>query len=73
MFKVIRKEDEKVFDIYDIRYDAISGFPQFLIYEDNQWLLKSAKLFRPYEDKKKKLLESNLKDKKYEYKFEDGM
>lgn len=73
MCKVIRKEDEKVFDIYDIRYDAISGYPQFLIYEDNQWLLRSAKLFRPYEDKKKKLLESNLKDKSYEYKFEDGI
>ena len=73
MFKVIRKEDEKTFDVYNIRYDAISGYPQFLIYEDNQWLLRSAKLFKPYEDKKKKLLESNLKDKNYEYKFEDGI
>ena len=73
MFKVTRKEDNKVFDIYNIRYDAITGYPQFLIYEDNQWLLRSAKLFKPYEDKKKKLLESNLKDKNYEYKFEDGI
>ena len=71
MFKVTRKEDNKVFDIYDIRYDAISGFPQFLIYEDNQWLMRSAKLFKPYEDKKKKLYESNQKDK--EYTFEVGM
>lgn len=65
MFKVIRKEDNKTFNVYDIRYDAILGFPQFLIYEDNQWLLENANLFKPYEDKKKKLLESNLKDKNY--------
>lgn len=71
MFKVTRKEDNKVFDIYDIRYDAISGFPQFLIYEDNQWLVRSAKLFKPHEDPKKKLYESNYKDK--EYTFEVGM
>jgi hypothetical protein len=67
MFKVIRKEDEKVFDIYDIRYDAISGYPQFLIYEDNQWLIRSAKLFEPLT--LKTLNESVTK----EYKFEDGM
>ena len=73
MFKVIHKETEKPVDVYDITYERISGYPQFLIYENNQWLRKSAKHFRPYEDKKKKLLESNLKDKKYEYKFEDGM
>lgn len=73
MFKVTRKEDKKTFDIYDIRYDAVTGFPQFLIYEDNQWLLKSAKLFKPYEDEKKKLYESNMKDKEYKYTFEDGM
>ena len=71
MFKVTRKEDNKVFDIYDIRYDAITGYPQFLIYEDNQWLLRSAKLFRPYEDFKKKLYESDFKDKTYNWKAEE--
>ena len=71
MVKVTRKEDNKVFDIYDIRYDAISGFPQFLIYEDNQWLMRSAKLFKPYEDKKKKLYESDFKDKTYNWKVEE--
>lgn len=69
MIKVIRKEDNKTFNVYDIRYDAISGFPQFLIYEDNQWLLKSAKLFKPHESPLKPLNESINK----EYKFEDGM
>ncbi len=73
MFKVIHKETEKTTEVYDITYEPISGYPQFLIYEDNQWLRKSAKHFRPYEDRKKKLLESNLKDKNYEYKFEGGM
>lgn len=69
MIKVIRKEDNKTFNVYDIRYDAISGFPQFLIYEGNQWLLKSAKLFKPHEFPLKPLNESINK----EYKFEDGM
>lgn len=73
MFKVKHKETNEVFDVYDIRYDAISGYPQFLIYDDNQWLMRSAKHYKPNIDEKKKLLESNFKDKKYEYKFEDGM
>lgn len=72
MFKVIRKEDDKTFNVYDIRYDAISGFPQFLIYEDNQWLLKSAKFFKPHEYPEKKLYESNFKDKTYKIEFEGG-
>ena len=67
MFKVIRKEDNKTFNVYDIRYDAISGFPQFLIYEDNQWLIRSAKLFEPHT--LKTLNESIDKN----YNFEDGM
>jgi hypothetical protein len=67
MFKIIRKEDNKIFNVYDIRYDAISGYPQFLIYEDNQWLIRSAKLFEPLT--LKTLNESVTK----EYKFEDGM
>ena len=69
MIKVIRKEDNKIFNVYDIRYDAISGYPQFLIYEDNQWLLRSAKLFIPHEFPLKTLNESIDKN----YKFEDGM
>ena len=71
MFKVIHKETEKLVDVYDIIYEPISGYPQFLIYEDNQWLRKSAKYFRPCNDKKKRLLESNLKDKEYKYEFKD--
>ena len=58
MFKVRHKETNEVFDVYDIRYDAISGYPQFLIYQDNQWLMKSAKHFKPIENKKKTLNES---------------
>lgn len=73
MFKVIHKETEKIVEVYNITYETISGYPQFLIYEDGQWLRKSAKHFKPYEDKKKKLYESNQKDKNYEYTFEVGM
>ena len=67
MFKVIHKETSKVVDIYDIRYDAISGYPQFLYYENGQWVLKSAKHFKPIENKK--ILNESTKN----YTFEDGM
>lgn len=53
LFEVIRKDNEESFSwlssyvkVYDIRYNA-NGYPQFLIYEDNQWKLVSAKHFRP--------------------------
>lgn len=72
MFKVKHKVSNSVVDVYDIQYDK-TGYPQFLIYENNQWVRVSAKHYKPNIDEKKKLLESNLKDKKYEYKFEDGM
>lgn len=51
MFKVTEKETRKIFDVYDITYDAITGYPQFLIYKEGQWLRESAKKFEPYEDK----------------------
>lgn len=47
MFKVTEKETRKVFDVYDITYDAVTGYPQFLIYKDGQWLRVSAKKFEP--------------------------
>lgn len=49
MFRVLEKETDKPFDVYDITYDAITGYPQFLIYKDGQWLRVSAKHFEPYE------------------------
>ena len=69
MFKVIHKETNEVVDIYDVRYDAISGCPQFLYYEDGQWALKSAKRFKPIEPKKKPLNESIPEN----YNFDTGM
>lgn len=50
MFKVTEKETSKSFDVFDITYDAITGYPQFLIYKGGQWLRVSAKRFEPYED-----------------------
>lgn len=32
--------------VYSVRNDK-TGYPQFLIYYDNQWLWKSAKYFEP--------------------------
>lgn len=34
------------YDVYDITYDS-SGYPHFLIYENGQWIRKSAKHFIP--------------------------
>lgn len=48
-FKVLEKETNKAFDVYDITYDAVTGYPQFLIYKDGQWLRVSAKHFEPAE------------------------
>lgn len=44
--QMIVKETGNTECVYDIKYDG-SGFPHFLIYKDGQWILKSAKYFRP--------------------------
>jgi hypothetical protein len=43
------KNCSQVVTIYDISYDS-NGYPLFLIYIDGQWIRKSAKYFKPYED-----------------------
>lgn len=49
IFRVIDKETHECHDVYDITYDAITGYPQFLIYKDGQWLRMSAKHYKPAE------------------------
>ena len=46
MFKVKYKETLEDFTVYDVRYDS-NGYPQFLIYFNNEWRLTSAKHFTP--------------------------
>lgn len=46
MIKVVEKETFKVVDVYDITYDTC-GFPLFLIYENSQWVRRSAKHYEP--------------------------
>jgi hypothetical protein len=46
MFKVIEKETEEVYNVYDIKYDKC-GYPHFVIYKNGQWQIKSAKYFKP--------------------------
>lgn len=43
---LLYRPSNKLYDIYDIKYDS-SGYPQFLIYCDGKWELKSAKHFTP--------------------------
>ncbi len=40
---------DKIYTIYDVRTDN-AGYPQFLIYLDNQWNYMSAKYFKPIEE-----------------------
>lgn len=47
--KVYDKIYECFCEVYDITYDS-NGYPHFLIYEDGQWLRKSAKNFIPKEE-----------------------
>lgn len=44
---VINKKDGKDYKVYDIVYDK-TGYPQFLVYKDGEWVRMSAKHFRPY-------------------------
>ena len=47
-FKVRHKDTLKIYKVFDITYDN-NGFPHFLIHEDNQWIIKSAKHFEPWD------------------------
>lgn len=47
MNKIVNKDNNKVYDIFDVTYDK-AGYPRFLIYKDGQWIRMSAKHFRPY-------------------------
>lgn len=71
MFKVRHKISNSIHEVYGIQYNPITGSPQFLIYENDDWVKVSAKHYEPDIDKKKKLYESTQKDK--EYIFEAGM
>ena len=50
LFTVCKKSEEEFarrsVDVYAVRDDK-NGYPQFLIYEDNQWKYISAKHFIP--------------------------
>ena len=43
---VTDKRDGEVYEVFNITYNRV-GYPQFLIYKDNQWLRVSAKYFTP--------------------------
>ena len=46
---VYSKNNFHGYEVYDISYDS-SGYPHFLIYENGQWLRKSAKHFIPQKE-----------------------
>lgn len=45
--KVQHKETGNIYEVYDIRYDTATGYPQFLVYMNYQWVMMSAKHFFP--------------------------
>ena len=47
MFDVVEKVTGNIYKVYSIRNDTKTGYPQFLIYKNNQWLWRSAKYFKP--------------------------
>lgn len=47
LFKVVLIDTNEIVDVYDVTYDS-NGYPQFLIYRNNQWIRKSAKNYKPY-------------------------
>lgn len=44
--RIRNKETGRTFEVYKVRDDA-KGYPHFLIYENNQWVYRSAKYFEP--------------------------
>ena len=46
MFNVIDKESGFTYSVYNVRDDKV-GFPHFLIYDDGQWVWRSAKHIQP--------------------------
>lgn len=40
------KPYNRYIDVYDVTYDK-NGYPHFLVYDDEEWKLFSAKHFRP--------------------------
>lgn len=46
MFSVFDKEKNCSVTVYDVTYDAVTGYPQFLVY-DGAWKRVSAKHYEP--------------------------
>lgn len=45
-FTVISKDNNSMYDVFDIAYDK-AGYPHFLIYKNSTWVRQSAKYFYP--------------------------
>ena len=44
--QVVEKKSEKIIEIYGVEQDSC-GYPKFLIYQNNQWIWRSAKHYTP--------------------------
>ena len=45
IFTVWDKEEFEEISVYAVRDDTKTGYPQFLIYKNGEWMYKSAKCF----------------------------
>ena len=54
LFKVCRKSDDALINVYAVKDDK-NGYPNFLIYEDNEWKYIKAKHFYEYQEFKSSL------------------
>ena len=46
MFKVFHKNEQREYEVYNIRDDK-TGYPHFLIFQEGRWVYQSAKHFVP--------------------------
>lgn len=54
-FPVVQKDTGLIFTVYDVVQSK--GYAHFLIYENGQWIYRSAKHFRPLKLSRKKFEE----------------
>lgn len=46
---VRNKDNNEIYEVFQITYNK-SGYPNFLVYKDGQWIRMSAKHFKPLND-----------------------
>lgn len=62
MFSVWGKRENRLVTVYDVTYDAVTGYPQFLIYDEGAWRRVSAKHYEPQKPSVEDLVRRYISD-----------